>query len=62
MYRDNGKENANYCFIIGFLYGLYWGYIGIMEKKMETTAKKKACYAAALDLTTVNLTTTTPQA
>ena len=22
---------------IGFILGLYWGYIGIMEKKMETT-------------------------
>ena len=22
------------------LYGLYWGYIGIMEKKMETTLRK----------------------
>ena len=28
--RDNGKENGNYYS------GLYWGYIGIMEKKMET--------------------------
>ena len=32
-YRDNGKENGNYCSILG----LCWGYIGIMEKKMETT-------------------------
>ena len=23
--------------IIGVLLGLYWGYIGIMEKKMKTT-------------------------
>ena len=23
--------------IIGVMYGLYWGYIGIMEKKMDTT-------------------------
>ena len=23
--------------ILGVIYGLYWGYIGIMEKKMETT-------------------------
>ena len=22
--------------IIGVIYGLYWGYVGIMEKKMET--------------------------
>ena len=27
-----GKENGNYYSISG-----YWGYIGIMEKKMETT-------------------------
>ena len=31
--RDNGKENGNYR----DYRGLYWGYIGIMEKKMETT-------------------------
>ena len=30
--RDNGKENGNYYNIGG-----YRGYIGIMEKKMETT-------------------------
>ena len=51
-YWDNGKENGNYCsgFILLVLYldmekkmettsqGLfYWGYIGIMEKKIETT-------------------------
>ena len=30
--RDNGNENGNYCNIGG-----YRGYIGIMEKKMETT-------------------------
>ena len=23
--------------IIGFIYGLYWGYIGIMENETETT-------------------------
>ena len=23
--------------IMGYILGLYWGYIGIMEKKMETT-------------------------
>ena len=22
---------------IGYILGLYWGYVGIMEKKMETT-------------------------
>ena len=35
LYRDNGKENGNYkdyrdCNRV------YWGYIGIMEKKIET--------------------------
>ena len=30
---DNGKVRVH----IGVKYGLYWGYIGIMEKKMETT-------------------------
>ena len=30
LYRDNGKEHGNYN------NGLYRGYIGIMEKKMET--------------------------
>ena len=29
--RDNGRENGNYY------NGLHWGYIGRMEKKMETT-------------------------
>ena len=30
-----GKENGTYHIITG--QGIYWGYIGIMEKKMETT-------------------------
>ena len=45
LFRGNGKENGNY---IGFTLGyevenkmettiVYWGYVGIMEKKMETT-------------------------
>ena len=37
-YWDNGKEDGNYC---NGLYrgdiGLYWAYVGIMEKKMEAT-------------------------
>ena len=44
----NGKENGNYYSIIGYIcsklwyplgyiLGLYWGHIGRMEKKMETT-------------------------
>ena len=38
LYWDNGKENGNYYngLYRGYI-GLYWGYIGIMEKKMETT-------------------------
>ena len=51
LYRDNGKENGNY-YIWGYIgviwgewkrkwkllyIGLYWGYVGIMEKKMATT-------------------------
>ena len=31
IYRENGKENGNYGSI------LYRGYIGLMEKNMETT-------------------------
>ena len=34
-YRDNGKENGNYYIIIGYI--IYWCYIGMMEKKIETT-------------------------
>ena len=34
MYWDNGKENGNYY---NGLYRDYRAYIGIMEKKMETT-------------------------
>ena len=30
LYWDNGKENGNY-------YSIYWGHIGITDKKMETT-------------------------
>ena len=40
IYRDNGKENGNYRNYrdyIGIIYGSYKGYMGIMEKKMETT-------------------------
>ena len=31
--------------ILGILLGLYWGYIGIMEKKMETTTKGYMSYS-----------------
>ena len=27
----------SYIQILGHILGLYWGYIGIMEKKMDTT-------------------------
>ena len=36
---DNGKENENYYSILG----LYRGYLGIMEKKMETTIVYWGC-------------------
>ena len=39
LYWDNGKYNGNYRnhrVFIGII-GLYWCYIGIMEKEMETT-------------------------
>ena len=29
--RDNGKENGDDYIVV------YWGYIGMMEKKIETT-------------------------
>ena len=40
LHRDNGKENGNYrdsrgC--IGVIWGLYWGYLRIMDKRIETT-------------------------
>ena len=40
IYRESGKENGNYRDYgdyIGSIKGSYLGYIGIMEKKMETT-------------------------
>ena len=27
LYKDNGKENGNYYIILGYMLGLYWGYI-----------------------------------
>ena len=47
---NNGKENGNYYlkkieYILG-LYRGYWGYIGIMEKKMETTIMYWGCIAS----------------
>ena len=46
IYWDNGKENGNYRDYRGYIrviLGLYWGYIGIMENKMETTIKGLRC-------------------
>ena len=39
LYWDNGKENGNYKECRGHIgiIGLYWGYLEIMENKMETT-------------------------
>ena len=42
-HRVNGKENGNYY--NGIIWGLYCrGYIGIMEKKMETTSLDHPLY------------------
>ena len=30
-YWDNGRENGNYYNIIGYILGLYWGYIHYCE-------------------------------
>ena len=40
LYTDSGKENGNYRDYrdyVGVLWWLFWGYIRIVEKKMETT-------------------------
>ena len=34
----------------GVIFGLYWGYIGIMEKKMETLGPFKGRYRVILGL------------
>ena len=55
VYWDNGKENGNYYIVywgyIGELCrGYIGGYIGIMEKKMETTtAYTSSAMSAFLD-------------
>ena len=37
LYRNNGKENGNYyLWLYGDFRGIYWGYIRIIENKMET--------------------------
>ena len=35
LYRGNGEENGNYH-NRDYIGVLYWGYIGVMERKMET--------------------------
>ena len=35
--RTIGYNNGLYGGLLGYILGLYRGYIGIMEKKMETT-------------------------
>ena len=37
QYRDNGKENGDYCITIGYMLGLYRGKYEENGKKMETT-------------------------
>ena len=37
LYRDNGREHGNYYSIPGYILGLYWAYMEIVEKNMETT-------------------------
>ena len=39
IYSYNGKENGTDYMIMG----IYWGYIGIMEKKMEATIYGFGC-------------------
>ena len=34
LYGDNGKENGNYCIILGYV---LWGLYENLENKMETT-------------------------
>ena len=38
MFADGGQSYIeSYWEYIGVVLGLYWGYMGIMEKKMEST-------------------------
>ena len=50
MYRANGKENGK-CYILG----LYRDYIGITEKKMETTIIEAGFRKVLLELIPVKL-------
>ena len=35
--RETTISLVSYCGHNGVIMGIYWGYMGIMEKKMETT-------------------------
>ena len=37
LVKDNGKENGSYCIKKRVYMGVYWSYIGKMEKQTETT-------------------------
>ena len=39
LYRDNGQERGNYFMVYIGIIGYILGYIGIMEKNMETTLR-----------------------
>ena len=30
LFRDNGKENGNYCRIMGYMFGFVWSVVGCM--------------------------------
>ena len=44
LYWDNGKEHGNYCNV--GVCRVRWGYIGIMEKTMETSIMLGVCREA----------------
>ena len=45
IYWDNGKENGNYYNGDKYRGILYMGFIGIMEKKMETRVQDETAWA-----------------
>ena len=46
----NGKESGNYYIIIGLRWGELGGYIGIMEKNLETTIMGYTGYILGHDI------------